>query len=66
MQTGRRPAGICAASLFIAARMHNFNRSVREIILVTKIGEGAVRTRYRILIKTEGVWKHTVWRVECW
>ena len=30
MQTGRRPAGICGAALFIAAAMHGFERSAEE------------------------------------
>ncbi|OAJ41686.1 hypothetical protein BDEG_25246 [Batrachochytrium dendrobatidis JEL423] len=47
MQTGRRPAGICAASLFVASRMHNHNRTIREIILVVKICEATLRRRLR-------------------
>lgn len=42
---GRRPAGICAASLFIAARMNGFRRTTREIVLVVKICEGTLRSR---------------------
>ena len=45
LQTGRRPAGICAASLFIAARMHGFQRTFKEIILVVKICENTLRKR---------------------
>ena len=30
--TGRRPTGICGAALYIAAKMHNFDRSVTDII----------------------------------
>lgn len=45
IQTGRRPAGVCAASLFIASRMHNFKRSYREIIRVVKICEATLRKR---------------------
>lgn len=44
---GRRPAGICAASLFIAARMHGFQRTIKEIVLVTKICENVVRIRLK-------------------
>ncbi|KAH9274605.1 hypothetical protein BASA83_002789 [Batrachochytrium salamandrivorans] len=47
MQTGRRPAGICAASLFVASRMHNHHRTIREIILVVKICEATLRRRLR-------------------
>ncbi len=37
IQTGRRPSGICAASLFVAARIHGFNRTQREIVMVVKV-----------------------------
>nr|KAJ3422673.1 transcription factor TFIIIB subunit brf1 [Polyrhizophydium stewartii] len=47
MQIGRRPSGICAASLFIAARMHGFSRTIREIIMVVKICEGTLRKRLK-------------------
>ena len=31
MQVGRRPSGICGAALLIAARMHGFNRTQKEV-----------------------------------
>ncbi len=37
---GRRPAGVCAAALFIASRMNGYKRTIREIVLVVKICEG--------------------------
>lgn len=46
IRTGRRPAGICGACLLIAARMHHYRRSQREIIQVVKIGESTLRKRY--------------------
>jgi transcription factor IIIB subunit 2 len=45
IQIGRRPAGICAAALFISARMNGFDRSYREIILVVKICEATLKKR---------------------
>ncbi|KAG0266606.1 transcription factor TFIIIB subunit brf1 [Mortierella polycephala] len=45
IRTGRRPAGICGACLLIAARMHHYRRSEREIIQVVKIGESTLRKR---------------------
>lgn len=42
---GRRPAGLCGAALLVAARLHNFNRSVREVARVVKLSEGTVRKR---------------------
>jgi transcription factor IIIB subunit 2 len=45
MSTGRRPSGICGACLLIAARMHNFQRSLAEIVSVVRIGEQTLRRR---------------------
>ncbi|KZT25749.1 cyclin-like protein [Neolentinus lepideus HHB14362 ss-1] len=45
MARGRRPAGICGASLLLAARMNNFRRSVEEIVQVVKIGDMTLRKR---------------------
>lgn len=45
MAIGRRPSGICAAALFVAARMHGFARTVKELVLVVKICEGTLRSR---------------------
>ncbi|KAI8837536.1 cyclin-like protein [Chytridium lagenaria] len=42
---GRRPSGICAACLFIAARMNGFRRSPRELVKVMKICEATLRKR---------------------
>ncbi|KAF9150972.1 transcription factor TFIIIB subunit brf1 [Linnemannia schmuckeri] len=45
IRTGRRPAGVCGACLLIAARMHHYRRSQKEIIQVVKIGESTLRKR---------------------
>ncbi|CAG5076811.1 Similar to Brf1: Transcription factor IIIB 90 kDa subunit (Mus musculus) [Cotesia congregata] len=45
IHTGRRPSGICGAALLIAARMHDFNRTVGDIIKVVKIHESTLRKR---------------------
>ncbi|KAJ3393077.1 transcription factor TFIIIB subunit brf1 [Chytriomyces hyalinus] len=42
---GRKPAGICAACLYIAARMNGFTRSVTEIVEIVKICESTLRQR---------------------
>lgn len=39
MTTGRRPAGIAGAAVIIAARMNNFRRTLREVVLVAKVTE---------------------------
>uniref|UniRef100_A0A0B6ZNB7 B-related factor 1 n=1 Tax=Arion vulgaris TaxID=1028688 RepID=A0A0B6ZNB7_9EUPU len=45
MHTGRRPAGLCGAALLISSRMHNFNRTIDQIIKVVKVCESTVRKR---------------------
>ena len=45
MTTGRRPAGICGAALILAARMNNFRRTIREVVLVVKVCEVTVNNR---------------------
>ncbi|KAI8816210.1 cyclin-like protein [Fimicolochytrium jonesii] len=45
LQYGRRPAGICAAALWIAARMNGYNRTHREVVTVVKICEATLRKR---------------------
>ncbi|XP_074108064.1 transcription factor IIIB 90 kDa subunit-like [Cotesia typhae] len=45
IHTGRRPSGICGAALLIAARMHDFSRTVGDIIKVVKIHESTLRKR---------------------
>ncbi|KAK5084668.1 transcription factor TFIIIB subunit brf1 [Lithohypha guttulata] len=39
MTTGRRPAGVAGAAVIIAARMNNFRRTLREVVLVAKVTE---------------------------
>jgi transcription initiation factor TFIIIB Brf1 subunit/transcription initiation factor TFIIB len=46
MQTGRRPAGICGAALMVAARLHGFQRTRKEIIRVVHICEMTLRKRF--------------------
>ncbi|KAJ3333518.1 transcription factor TFIIIB subunit brf1, partial [Kappamyces sp. JEL0680] len=50
---GRRPAGICAAALYIASRMNGYKRTIREIVLVVKICEGTLRKRLKEFESTE-------------
>jgi transcription factor IIIB subunit 2 len=52
---GRRPAGVCAAALFIAARMNGYKRTIREIVLVVKICEGTLRKRYVVGLRRKSL-----------
>ncbi|KAJ8269988.1 hypothetical protein GJAV_G00109030 [Gymnothorax javanicus] len=45
MHTGRRPSGLCGAALLVAARMHDFRRTVKDIIGVVKVCEATLRKR---------------------
>ncbi|KNE70739.1 hypothetical protein AMAG_15491 [Allomyces macrogynus ATCC 38327] len=45
LSVGRRPAGIAAAALAMAARLHGIERSLREVVLVVKLSEKTVLER---------------------
>ncbi|XP_060564800.1 transcription factor IIIB 90 kDa subunit-like [Ruditapes philippinarum] len=45
MSTGRRPSGLCGAALLVAARIHDFSRSIKEIIKVVKVCQSTLRKR---------------------
>lgn len=45
MHTGRRPSGLCGAALLVAARMHDFRRTVKEVVGVVKVCESTLRKR---------------------
>ncbi|XP_031436833.1 BRF1 RNA polymerase III transcription initiation factor subunit a isoform X2 [Clupea harengus] len=45
MHTGRRPSGLCGAALLVSARMHDFCRTVKEVIGVVKVCEATLRKR---------------------
>lgn len=42
---GRRPAGVCGAAVILAARMNNYRRTVREVVLVAKVTEITLHKR---------------------
>ena len=42
---GRRPAGICGAAVILAARMNNYRRTVREVVLIAKVTEITINKR---------------------
>jgi transcription factor IIIB subunit 2 len=50
LSSGRRPAGLCGAALFIASRMNNFDRRVKEIVYYVKVSDVTVKKRYRSLL----------------
>ncbi|KAH3854171.1 hypothetical protein DPMN_096710 [Dreissena polymorpha] len=45
MSTGRRPSGLCGAALLVAARIHDFSRSVKEVIKVVKVCHATLKKR---------------------
>lgn len=42
---GRRPSGICGACLIMAARMHNYRRTVKEVVYVVKVTTATIQKR---------------------
>lgn len=45
MDTGRRPSGLCGAALLVAARIHNFSRTVKDVVGVVKVCGNTVKKR---------------------
>ncbi|XP_036065756.1 transcription factor IIIB 90 kDa subunit isoform X1 [Oryzias melastigma] len=45
MHTGRRPSGLCGAALLVSAHMHDFHRTIKEIVSVVKVCENTLRKR---------------------
>jgi len=42
---GRRPSGVCGACLILAARMHNFRRTVKEVVYIVKVTNATLQKR---------------------
>lgn len=45
MVTGRRPSGLCGAAILIAARIHGFKRTVKQIVTVVNVCDEVIRRR---------------------
>jgi transcription factor IIIB 90 kDa subunit len=45
INVGRRPAGVCGAAVLLAARMNNFRRTTREVVLTAKVNEITLNKR---------------------
>ncbi|XP_047248868.1 BRF1 RNA polymerase III transcription initiation factor subunit a [Girardinichthys multiradiatus] len=45
MHTGRRPSGLCGAALLVSARLHDFCRTIKEIVKVVKVCEATLKKR---------------------
>jgi len=53
METGRRPAGLCASALIISARIHGFRRSQEEVANTVRICSSTLSKRLQEFSKTE-------------
>ncbi|MEN2495478.1 MAG: transcription factor TFIIIB subunit brf1 [Marteilia pararefringens] len=45
MATGRRPSGLCAASLLISSRLHGFHRTVDDVMRIFKLHKSTLLKR---------------------
>ena len=52
MQTGRRPAGVCGAALWLACHIHDVPISRKDVIKVVSIGESTMMHRITELRNT--------------
>ncbi|KAG0168371.1 transcription factor TFIIIB subunit brf1 [Apophysomyces sp. BC1015] len=53
IRTGRRPAGICGASLLISARINGFRRTTREMLYIVKVADVTIQKRLKEFGETE-------------
>lgn len=53
MSTGRRPSGVCGAAVILAARMNNYRRTTREVVLTAKVTEITINKRLEEFHDTE-------------
>ncbi|KIX03013.1 uncharacterized protein Z518_06563 [Rhinocladiella mackenziei CBS 650.93] len=53
MSTGRRPSGVCGAAVILAARMNNYRRTTREVVLTAKVTEITINKRLEEFQDTE-------------
>ncbi|KAK4166801.1 transcription factor iiib-like protein [Cladorrhinum sp. PSN259] len=42
---GRRPSGVCGAAIILAARAHNYRRTVREVVYIAKVTMATLQER---------------------
>jgi len=42
---GRRPSGVCGACLILSARMHNYRRTIKEIVYIVKVTSATIQKR---------------------
>lgn len=52
IQYGRRPSGLCGAALLVAARLHGFHRTVKEVVKVVRLSDTTIRKRLAEFRKT--------------
>ncbi|EXJ56924.1 hypothetical protein A1O7_07268 [Cladophialophora yegresii CBS 114405] len=45
IHAGRRPSGVCGAAVLLAARMNNYRRTTREVVLMAKVTEITLNKR---------------------
>ncbi|KAF2165773.1 hypothetical protein M409DRAFT_67104 [Zasmidium cellare ATCC 36951] len=51
--SGRHPAGLCGACIILAAKMNNFQRSVREVVYVSKVADVTIAKRVEEFRRTK-------------
>ncbi|CAK9297116.1 unnamed protein product [Gordionus sp. m RMFG-2023] len=47
LHAGRRPSGLCGAALLVAARLHNFNRTTRQLVNIVRVRETTLKKRLK-------------------
>ncbi|XP_028409719.1 transcription factor IIIB 90 kDa subunit-like [Dendronephthya gigantea] len=52
IQYGRRPSGLCGAAILVAARLHGFSRTIKEVVKVVRLSNTTIRKRLNDFKKT--------------
>jgi transcription factor IIIB subunit 2 len=45
MVMGRRPSGVCGACIILSARMHNYRRTIKEVVYIVKVTSATIQKR---------------------
>nr|XP_039248535.1 transcription factor IIIB 90 kDa subunit-like [Styela clava] len=52
IHTGRRPSGLCGAALLVAARLHGYSCTLKDVVRVVRIGHDTIRKRLSEFVST--------------
>ncbi|UYV65570.1 hypothetical protein LAZ67_3004741 [Cordylochernes scorpioides] len=60
IHAGRKPSGLCGAALLIAARLHNFSRTTKDIVKVVGASESTLNKRNGLKLQAKSDFHQSV------